>query len=142
VIIPDVNLLVYAHNTGVPEHVRARAWWEQTVNGAEPVGLAWAAALGFVRLMSNSAVVARPQPPAQLLAAVESMIAAPGVRLVAPGSRHTALMRELFEATGAGPRLVTNVHLAALAIELDATLASNDADFRRFAGLRLVNPVG
>jgi toxin-antitoxin system PIN domain toxin len=141
-IIPDVNLLVYAHNAGVPEHDEVKRWWEATVNGAEPVGLAWAVALGFVRLMSNPAVVARAQSPERLLAAVESIIAAPSVRLIAPGQAHAALMRELFEGTGAGPRLVTDVHLAAMAIELDATLASNDADFSRFPGLRWVNPLG
>ena len=140
-IIPDVNILVYAHNTGVPEHERARAWWESAVNGAEPVGLAWAAALGFVRLMSNPRVTLRPLPPGVLLEALESIIAAPGVRIIAPGTRHASLMRQLFEQSGAGPRLVTDVHLAALAIELDATLASNDADFSRFPRLRLVNPL-
>lgn len=140
-IVPDVNVLVYAHNRGVPEHNRAREWWQATVNGPEQVGLAWAAALGFVRLMSNPRVVERPQPPSHLLATIERILATPRVGLVAPGSRHAALMRQLFEATGAGPRLVTDVHLAALAIELGATLASNDADFRRFDGLKVVDPL-
>ena len=140
-IIPDVNLLVYAHNAGVPEHEAARSWWEAAVNGAEPVGLAWAAVLGFVRLMSSPSVAARPQPPAALLTRVETMLVAPGVRLIAPGARHASLMRKLFEATGAGSRLVTDVHLAALTIELDAVLATNDADFTRFPGLRTLNPL-
>ena len=140
-IIPDVNVLVYAHNAGIPEHEAARRWWESVVNGAEPVGLAWVAVLGFVRLMSNPTVVARPQPPAALLARVEAMLAAPVIRLVAPGPRHATLMREAFENSGAGPRLVTDVHLATLAIELDAILATNDADFTRFPGLRTVNPL-
>lgn len=140
-IITDVNLLVYAHNSGVSEHESARRWWERTVNGAEPVGLAWAVVLGFVRLLSSPAVAARPQPPERLLRAVEAILAAPAVRLVAPGPRHPALMRDLFVASGAGSRLVTDVHLAALALELDATLASNDADFSRFSGLRWVNPL-
>ncbi len=140
-IIPDVNVLVYAHNTGIPEHEAARAWWESVVNGAEPVGLAWMAILGFVRLMSDPNVAARPQPPASLLARVESMLAVPGVRLIAPGPRHATLMREFFESTGAGPRLVTDVHLATLSMELDAILATNDSDFARFPGLRTVNPL-
>lgn len=140
-IIPDVNVLVYAHNAGVPEHERTRAWWEATVNAAEPVGLAWAAVLGFIRLMSNPAVTARPQPPEALLARVEALLAVPGVRLIAPGPRHATLMKRLFETTGAGPRLVTDIHLATLAIELGATLATNDADFTRFPGLQTVNPL-
>jgi hypothetical protein len=50
-------------------------------------------------------------------------------------------MVELFEHTGGGGRMVTDTHLAVLALELDATLASNDADFARFPGLRVVNPL-
>jgi predicted nucleic acid-binding protein len=37
--------------------------------------------------------------------------------------------------------LTTDAHLAALAIESGSELASTDNDFRRFAGLRLVNPL-
>lgn len=140
-IVPDVNVLVYAHNAGVPEHTAVRTWWEATVNGAEPVGVDWVVALGFVRLMSNSHVAARPQSPAALLGRVKAMLAAPSVRLVAPGIGHAARMLELFEQIGAGYRMVTDVHLAALCIELGATLATNDTDFSRFSGLRIVNPL-
>ncbi|MFP4376576.1 MAG: TA system VapC family ribonuclease toxin [Spirochaetales bacterium] len=140
-IIPDVNLLVYAHNSGVPEHVVARRWWEATVNGSEPVGLAWAAVLGFVRLLSSPAVAARPQAPEELLSRIESILSSTNVRLIAPGPDHPRLMKKLFEQSGAGSRLVTDVHLAALAIQLDATLATNDTDFARFPGLKIVNPL-
>lgn len=140
-ILPDVNLLVYAHNRGVPEHESARTWWEMTVNGAEPVGLDWAVALGFVRLMSNPRIAERPQSPASLLERLQAMLDAPSVRLVTPGVRHASLMHDLFEQTGAGPRMVTDTHLAALALELDATLATTDADFARFPRLRTVNPL-
>ncbi len=37
-ILPDINLLVYAYNRGAPHHVRARKWWEVLLNGSEPVG--------------------------------------------------------------------------------------------------------
>jgi uncharacterized protein len=141
VIIPDVNLLVYAHNTGVSEHERARSWWEDTVNGAEPVGIDWAVVLGFVRLMSSRQVTVRPQRADDLLARMSTLLARPSVRLVTPGVRHADLMRELFVGSGAGPKMVTDIHLAALAIELDAVLATNDADFARFPQLRRTNPL-
>jgi hypothetical protein len=141
VIIPDVNLLVYAHNRGVPEHEGARAWWEEAVNGAEPIGLDWSVILGFVRLMSNPRVAMRPQPPEDLLDRISAILSQPSVKLITPGLRHAELMRELFESSGAGPRMVTDVHLAALVIELDATLATNDTDFGRFPKLRTLNPL-
>lgn len=140
-IIPDVNLLVYAHNRSVPEHTAVRSWWERAVNGAEPIGIDWTVVLGFVRLMSNPRVTVRPRSPADLLARVTAFLSMPSVRLVTPGIRHAERMRELFEISGAGPRMVTDVHLAALALELDAVLATNDADFARFPHLRTVNPL-
>jgi len=38
-------------------------------------------------------------------------------------------------------RLATDVHIAALAMEFDATVASNDAEFSRFADLKVMNPL-
>lgn len=40
-IVPDVNLLVYAYVRGIPDHNAARRWWEGTVNGEVAVGLPW-----------------------------------------------------------------------------------------------------
>ncbi len=37
--------------------------------------------------------------------------------------------------------LTTDAHLAALALSHDAVLVSSDADFARFRGLRLLNPL-
>ena len=140
-IIPDINVLVFAHNRGVPEHDLARAWWEETVNGAEPIGIDWSVVLGFVRLLSSPRVALRPQAPEALLARMSAILARPSVRLVTPGTRHAELMRELFRASGAGSGMVTDIHLAALAIELDAVLATTDTDFARFPQLRTVNPL-
>jgi predicted nucleic acid-binding protein len=46
----------------------------------------------------------------------------------------------LVEAGTAG-NLVTDAHLAALAIESGAELCSSDSDFARFAKLRWTNPL-
>jgi len=50
-------------------------------------------------------------------------------------------MKRLFEESGGTGRLATDVHIAALALEFDATVATNDTDFSRFAGLKIVNPL-
>jgi hypothetical protein len=60
VIIPDVNLLVYAYNSDAPRHARARQWWEDAVRGTQPIGVAWVVALGFARIITSRAVMARP----------------------------------------------------------------------------------
>jgi toxin-antitoxin system PIN domain toxin len=141
VIVPDVNLLVYAYTARAPHHVAARSWWERLVSGDEPVGMPWAVSLGFLRLMTHPAVLETPMRPEQALAAVESWFERPNVQVLDPGPRHLRILRGLVEDLGLAANLTTDAHLAALAIEHGCTLVSNDADFGRFAGLRWTNPL-
>jgi hypothetical protein len=53
-----------------------------------------------------------------------------------PGPRHLKIVEALFAATGVAANLTTDTHLAALAIEYQCELHSNEADFGRFPGLR------
>ena len=48
-ILPDVNVLVHAHNADSAVHSHARRWWDECLMGPEGVGLAWATLLGFIR---------------------------------------------------------------------------------------------
>jgi len=141
VIIPDINLLVYAHNKAAALHAPARDWWEELIGRQQPVGLAWVVAFGFVRLVTHPAVLTMPLSPADALARVRGWLAQPEVRLIDPGPRHLQLVDDLFRATSVAGSLTTDTHLAALAIENQAELHSNDADFSRFPGLRWVNPL-
>ena len=140
-IIPDVNLLVYAHNRAAAGHERARAWWEDLVDREQPIGLAWAVMLGFVRLVTHPSVLVRPLAPVAALGLVRRWLDQESVRIVEPGPRHMDLLRALFQSTGVAGSLTTDTHLAALAIEHQAELHSNDADFARFPGLRWRNPI-
>ncbi len=77
----------------------------------------------------------------QYVARVAEWFTCPNVAVLEPGRRHWAILSDLLERLGAGGDLVTDAHIAALAIEHQAELHSNDADFTRFSGLRLVNPL-
>ena len=140
-IIPDVNLLVYAHNRAAKGHAEARAWWEDLIEREQPVGLAWAVMLGFVRLVTHPAVLVAPLAPVDALTYVRGWLDRSNVRIVEPGPRHLDLLDEIFRATDVAGSLTTDTHLAALAIEHQAELHSNDADFARFPGLRWRNPI-
>lgn len=140
-IIPDVNLLIHAYNAGSPVHDRARAWWEETLSDPAPVGLAWAAALGFVRIATHPKILAHPLTPDVACARVESWLAQPQVMLLHPGERHASLLFGLLRALGTAGNLTTDAYLAALAIEHQAELHSTDADFARFPGLAWRNPL-
>ena len=139
-ILPDVNVLVHAHNSDSAVHLRAHRWWDECLSGPEGVGLAWAALLGFVRLTTNRKVVAEPLPVRDVMARIESWLDLPHVHLAHPSDTHFTRLRAELERLGTAGNLTTDAHLAALAMERGYILYTTDTDFARFAGLRWVNP--
>jgi len=139
-ILPDVNVLVHAHNSDSAVHARARTWWDGCLAGSEGIGLAWAAMLGFVRLTTNRKVVARPLAVHDVTARLASWLTLPHVHVAQPSEGHFALLRQVLEHLGTAGNLTTDAHLAVLAIERGYILYSTDSDFSRFPGLRWVNP--
>ena len=140
-IVPDTNLLLYAEITAFPEHAAARAWWEATINGPDEVGIAPAALFGFIRIATNPRVFSPALDVDAALRRVEAWLARPNVRVLVPGPRHLEIAFRMLRALGTAANLTTDAQLAALAIENNATLASNDTDFGRFGGLTWLNPL-
>lgn len=141
-IVPDVNLLLYAVVSAFPLHKRAHAWWEETVNSAAEIGLASPAIFGFIRIATNPRVLSPPLPVEAAVGYVSAWLAQPNVSHLVPGARHMEIAFSLLKEVGTGGNLTTDVQLAALAFEYDADMHSNDTDFARFPGLRWVNPLG
>jgi uncharacterized protein len=141
VILVDANLLLYAHDHYSPHHQGARGWLQGILVGPEPVALSWIVVLAFLRLSTNPRVFQQPLSIARAGEVIEGWLADPRVRLLEPTERHWEILKSLLvEGQAAGP-LVTDAHLAALAIEHGATLASTDRDFARFPGLKLLDPL-
>jgi toxin-antitoxin system PIN domain toxin len=136
-ILPDLNLLIYAYNEGAPDHSAARQWWENLVNSGEPVGLPVAVAVGFVRLMTNPKVVQPPMLLTTAVATVEEWLSYSQVSLLSPTVAH---WRELEMIGWSGPA-VSDAHLAAIAIEHGCELHSNDTDFAGCPRLVWRNPL-
>lgn len=140
-IIPDINLLVYAYNSDAPFHADAKAWWESCLSNPGVVGLPWAVILGFVRIMSSNAVFSDPMEPLEAISHVRSWLDCSQTQIVTPGPRHLRILADIMESARTSGRLTTDAHLAALAIETQSQLCSNDVDFARFPGLRWKNPI-
>lgn len=140
-IIPDVNLLLYAVISGFPQHKAARDWLEATLNGPAQVGLTGPAIFGFLRIATNPRVLESPLPVDAAIGYVEGWLERSNVEFVRPGARHLPIAFGLLTGIGTAGNLTTDVQLAAYAIELDAELCSNDADFGRFPQLRWTNPL-
>ena len=135
-ILPDVNVLLHAVNSAAIQHAVARAALHQAYDQG-PVALAWAALLGFLRLSTRSGILAQPLTVEQALDIVHRWIDHPAAVVVQPTAQHAAVLGRLLMGLGRGGPLVSDAHLAALAIEHRATLLSFDRDFEQFAGLRV-----
>ena len=140
-IVPDLNLLVYAHNQGAPIHGAAKEWWEGLVNGTERVGIPWVVSIGFVRLMTHPRVLVHPVTPEVAVDYVQEWFQFPHITPINPGTDHISHFRRSLSDAGVGANLVTDSHIAALAMEYQAEVHSNDSDFSRFPGLRWRNPL-
>jgi len=141
VILVDLNILLYAVNSGCSEYGQASRWLSSVLEkGEEPIGLAWAVILGFLRLSTSARLFPRPLRVEEASRFVESLLAHPQVRRVLPGEGHWALLRHLLTLCGTGGNLVNDAHLAAFALEQDARVATRDTDFARFPGLKILKP--
>ena len=140
-IVPDTNLVLYAHVDGFAQHEVAREWWEGLMNGRTEVGIGAPVLFGFVRVSTNWRVLDRPMSVDEALANVESWLRRRHVRLLHPGPRHLEIAFGLLRRLGTAANLTTDTQLAALAIEHQSELHSNDSDFGRFPQLRWVNPL-
>jgi len=139
-ILPDVNVLVHAHNPDSAVHEKARLWWDACLAGTEGVGLAWAAMLGFIRITTNRRIAAQPLPVQDVMERIQAWLALPHVHIAQPSHMHFVRLRSELERLGTAGNLTTDAHLAILAMERGYVLYSTDADFGRFNGLRWVDP--
>ena len=140
-ILPDISILVHAYNSDSSRHAAARCWWERTLADPRGVGMPWATVLGFIRIMTHRGIMDNPMRPSEAIRRVRTWLTHPRVQILTPGERHAEILFSLLEEIGTAGNLTTDAHLAALAIEYQAELASTDADFARFPWLRWFNPL-
>lgn len=137
----DVNILIYAVNPASRFHTRIRKWWEDLLEGSEPVGLPWLVVVGFLRISTNPRAFDRPLSLEQALDEVDGWLANPIVKLVRETDEHWSKLRQLVANVGTAANLTNDAHLAALANCYGATIVSSDTDFSRFRGLQWENPL-
>lgn len=135
--IPDVNVLLYAQDRNAPRHDVAKTWLEGALSASEPIGFAWLALIGFIRIATNPVVYPHPLTAEQALDVVDGWLAQPYVIVANPTAEHPRILRDLLQPAGTAGNLTNDAHLAAVAIGHGATLTSFDGDFHRFPGLKL-----
>jgi hypothetical protein len=141
VILVDANLLVYAHVASFSQHAPARDWLDAQLSGGAPVGLPWPSLVGFLRIVTNPRAFERPEPISEAWQQVSAWLDADVAWTPQPTERHRDIMGTLLRGAGVQANLVSDAHLAALALEHGLLLCSTDGDFARFPGLRWQNPL-
>ncbi|WP_128772301.1 type II toxin-antitoxin system VapC family toxin [Actinomyces oricola] len=139
-MIVDANVLLYAVDDRSSFHDAARAWLTDALNGAERVGLPWASLLAFQRIITHPRVTTSPLTPAEAWSFISDWLQAEQAWVPVPGARHAQVLARLLVDGDLRGNLVTDAHLAALAIEYGTSLCSFDSDFARFPDLRWVSP--
>ncbi|MGV0656573.1 type II toxin-antitoxin system VapC family toxin [Mycolicibacterium thermoresistibile] len=137
----DVNVLVYAHRSDLPEHPQYRPLLERLANGDEPLGLPEMVLSGFVRVMTNRQIFNQPVNPNEAWEAVDALLDAPAAMPLRAGDRHWTIFRQLAGALEARGNDVADAYLAAHAVENNATWVSADRGFARFPRLRWAHPL-
>lgn len=140
-IIPDVNLLVYAHNQSSQFHQKARRWWEDSLNGEKSVLIPHICINGFVRLMTHPKILEEPLSVGEVFEMVDVWLGSGCASILAPGERHYSFYTNMLLQVGVGGKLTTDAYIAAMAMENSSIVFSNDNDFDRFDGLRWENPL-
>lgn len=140
-IVPDINLLLYAEINAFPQHAAAKCWWEEVLAGDLQVGLPAISLFGFIRLATNRRVFTRPMAVADALGWVDAWLERPMVMFLRPGAQYLSIAFQLLRQVGTGANLTTDVQIAAHAIEHNGEVHSNDGDFARFSGLRWIDPL-
>ncbi len=139
-ILPDVNVLVYAFRADSPQHGAYAAWITDVVNGPHAYGMAPQVLASFVRVVTNRKVFLRPSQLDAALIFAGVLLGQPHCQVIQPGARHWAVFTDLCRSAGATGNLVADAWLAALAIESGCEWITTDRDYARFAGLRFRPP--
>lgn len=140
-ILVDANILLYAEDSLSALHLKARAWWDDMLSQGGPVCLCWTVLSAFIRIGTNPRVFDHPLSLQQALGRVQSWVDQPSTRIIRPTDNHWTIFQQMLTDGQAVANLVTDAHLAALAVEHGCDLASSDSDFARFPNLKWINPL-
>ena len=141
-LLPDINVLVYAHREdSIASHAEYAQWISRLATGAEPFALSVLVLSGFLRIVTNHRVFSPPSTFDSAFAFLSELIARPTARIVGPGPEHLVIFERLCREAGATGKLIADAQHAAVAVEHGCTMVSTDSDFDRFPGLRWQHPL-
>lgn len=139
-ILPDVNVLIYAFRRDSERHRVAKRWLDNVVTGDAQFGLSPLALSAVARITTNARIFNMPSALDEAFDYCRSLLDQPHCEIVEPGERHRDLFARLCMETGTTGARITDAWFAALAIERGCTWITYDRDYARFPGLHWEEP--
>lgn len=140
-LLPDVNVLVYAFRPDAAGHERYRTWLDGMVNGESNYACSDLVLSGFLRIVTHPRIFREPSPISEALAFTAAVRDQPICRPVVPSAQHWSIFARLCRQAGRKGNLVPDAFLTALAIDSGCEWVTTDRDFARFPALRWRHPL-
>lgn len=134
-ILPDVNVLVYAFRQDMPRHESAKRWLDRVVSGDSQFGLSPVVLSGVIRVATHPRIFQQPSDLSEAFAFCSNLLSQPHCILVQPGERHWPIFQRLCRDVNTLGSRVSDTWFAALAIEAGCTWVTYDRHFARYPGL-------
>lgn len=135
-ILPDVNVLLYAFRSDSAAHPAYRSWLAKIINSDEAYGISPKVLCSVVRESTHQGIHVRPSRLDDALAFARVMLGQATCNVIEPGDRHWSIFEDLSRRVPAAGNLVRDAWFAAPAIEPGCEWITTDRDYARFPGLR------
>lgn len=136
-VMPDVNVLVLLHREEMRGHQSARLWFDNCFERAEIIVLTEFVCTSFVRLVTNKRIFNESTSSSDALKFVSDIQKLTGESTSLFVASHWQTFELLCQQVGLTGNDIPDTYLAAVAIDLEATLVIFDKGFQRFPGLNL-----
>lgn len=137
----DTNVLLYGSDRSSPFAERATEFLAECASGEDVFYLAWPTIIGYLRISTHRAIFSAPLSPDEAMQNVQALLALPHVRTLGEDEGFWDVYRDVARAFPVRGNAVSDAQLAALLRQHGVkTLYTNDADFKRFGFLTVINP--
>ncbi len=140
-ILPDVNVLLYAFRVDSPLHRESREWLSSVVNGDGAYGMSPQVLSSLIRIATHARVYRNPATLAEAIEFCSVLLGQTHCQIIQPGPRHWSIFTNLCSSSRARGNLVPDAWFAALAIESGCEWVTTDQDYARFENLRWRDPL-
>ncbi len=141
--LPDVNILIYAKMSGMPEHKAAHSWLDKTLKDPNSsILLSETTLLFFLRITTNVKIFDPPLSFAEADSFTSDLLEWKNTLIFQPSIGHFSEVAQFMKKYDFAGNLAMDAHLAVMALNTGSTLVTRDSDFDQIPYLKLINPIG